>query len=107
MIIGVENREQFSAILNLSGGILADFLRLQIICTIDFRDDDIDQTLLRPGRLPRHRAFHRLDYPQVYHLAESLGGKLPIVRDYSLAEVFAGNASKEINPPQIAFAAQL
>ena len=101
---GSDNRDKVSAILNLSDGMLADFLRLQIICTINCRADDIDQALLRPGRLLCQRIFPRLDYAQASRLAESLGRKLPIVRDYSLAEVFAGNKSEEINRPRIGFA---
>ena len=55
MTRGCDNREQVSAILNLSDGMLADFLRLQIICTINCTTADIDQALLRPGRLLCHR----------------------------------------------------
>jgi hypothetical protein len=105
MTRGADNREQVSATLNLSDGMLADFLRLQIICTINCRAADIDQALLRPGRLLCHRVFRRLDYAQASRLAKSLGRKLPIVGDYSLAEVFAGNESEEINRPRIGFAA--
>ena len=105
MTRGSDNREKVSAILNLSDGMLADFLRLQIICTINCRADDIDQALLRPGRLLSHRVFRRLDYAQASRLAESIGRKLPVVRDYSLAEVFAGRDSKDINRPRIGFAA--
>ena len=102
---GPDNREQVSAILNLSDGMLADFLRLQIICTINCRASDIDQALLRPGRLLCHRVFRRLDHVQASLLAESLGRKLPSARDYSLAEVFAGFVPEEINRPRIGFAA--
>ena len=105
MIRSSDNREQVSAILNLSDGMLADFLRLQIICTINCSTADIDPALLRPGRLLCHRIFGRLDYPQAIRLAESLGRKLPSARDYSLAEVFAGNETEEINRPRIGFAA--
>jgi hypothetical protein len=105
MTRGSDNREQVSAILNLSDGMLADFLRLQIICTINCSAADIDPALLRPGRLLCHRVFGRLDYPQAARLAESLGRKLPPARDYSLAEVFAGHDTEEINRPRIGFAA--
>ncbi len=105
MTRGIENREQVSAILNLSDGMLADFLRLQIICTINCRADDIDQALLRPGRLLCHRVFTRLDYAQASRLAASLGRQLSVVRDYSLAEVFVGNGSEKIGRPRIGFAA--
>lgn len=103
MTRGADNREQVSAILNLSDGMLADFLRLQIICTINCTAADIDPALLRPGRLLCHRVFGRLDYPQAVRLAASLGRELPVARDYSLAEVFAGHDPEETNPPRIGF----
>ena len=105
MTRGSDNRDQVSAILNLADGMLADFLRLQIVCTINCTAADIDQALLRPGRLLCHRVFGRLAYPEACRLAESLGRKLPVVRDYSLAEVFAGNSSEDIDRPRIGFAA--
>jgi len=105
MTRGSDNREQVSAILNLSDGMLADFLRLQIICTINCSAADIDSALLRPGRLVCHRVFGRLDYTQAARLAESLGRTLPPASDYSLAEIFAGNGASEINRPRIGFAA--
>jgi len=105
MTRGSDNREQVSAILNLSDGFLADFLRLQIICTINCKAADIDQALLRPGRLLCHRVFDKLGYSEASRLAESLGRRLPVVRDYSLAEVFAENRTAEIDHPRIGFAA--
>jgi hypothetical protein len=105
MTRGADNREQVSAILNLSDGMLADFLRLQIICTINCSATDIDPALLRPGRLLCHRVFNRLDYAHAVRLAESLGRKLPTARDYSLAEVFAGHDTDAINRPRIGFGA--
>lgn len=105
MTRGADNREQVSAILNLSDGMLADFLRLQIICTINCKAADIDQALLRPGRLVCHRVFNRLDYTQASLLAESLGRTLPMAGDYSLAEIFAGHSSSVISRHRIGFAA--
>ena len=106
MTRGSDNREQVSAILNLSDGMLADFLRLQIICTINCTTADIDPALLRPGSpaLPSRLRPARL--PQAVRLAESLGKKLPMARDYSLAEVFAGHDTEDIDRPHIGFAAQ-
>lgn len=105
MTRGADNREQVSAILNLSDGMLADFLRLQIICTINCSATDLDPALLRPGRLLCYRVFGRLDYPQAVRLAETLGRKLPMPGDYSLAEIFAENEKQEISRPRIGFAA--
>lgn len=104
MTRGTDNREQVSAILSLSDGMLADFLRLQIICTINCSSTDIDPALLRPGRLLCHRIFNRLDHAQAVRLAERLGTKLPVADDYSLAEVFAGNAVEAPSRPRIGFA---
>jgi hypothetical protein len=104
MTRGSDNREQVSAILNLSDGMLADFLRLQIICTINCSVGDIDPALLRPGRLVCHRVFGRLDYAQASRLAESLGRRLPVATDYSLAEIFAKDENHEIKRPGIGFA---
>jgi hypothetical protein len=105
MTRGTDNRDQVSALLNLTDGMLADFLRLQIICTINCSASDIDPALLRPGRLLCHRVFGRLDYSQASRLAESLGRNLPVASDYSLAEVFAGRGADEIDRPRIGFAA--
>ena len=105
MTRGTHNREQVSAVLNLSDGMLADFLRLQIICTINCSAAEIDPALLRPGRLLCHRVFGRLDYPEAVRLAESLGRKLPVAHDYSLAEVFAGHDTEEMDRPRIGFEA--
>ncbi len=103
MTRGTDNREQVSALLNLSDGMLADFLRLQIICTINCSAADIDPALLRPGRLLCHRIFGRLEYAQAAHLAESLGRNLPQTRDYSLAEIFAGAETIESPRPRMGF----
>jgi hypothetical protein len=100
-----DNREQVSAILNLTDGMLADFLRLQIICTINCTSAEIDPALLRPGRLLCHRVFQRLNPAEATRLAESLGRTLPTVRDYSLAEVFAGDGEMQTAAPRIGFAA--
>ena len=104
MTRGSDNREQVSALLNLTDGMLADFLRLQIICTINCSSTDIDPALLRPGRLLCHRVFERLDYRQAALLAARLGRKLPQPRDYSLAEVFAGQDAYEVKPQRMGFA---
>ena len=103
MCRGSDNRDQVNAILNLSDGMLADFLRLQILCTINCATADVDPALLRPGRLLCHRVFARLDYAHAVRLAEKLGRVLTVAPDYSLAEVFAGHETEEIIRPRIGF----
>ncbi|MDE3100583.1 MAG: AAA family ATPase [Verrucomicrobiota bacterium] len=104
MTRGSDNRELVAAILNLTDGLLADFLRLHIICTINCTASDIDPALLRPGRLLCHRIFNRLDYADALRLAESLGRKLPTAGDYSLAEIFADNEKHDAKSRSIGFA---
>ena len=100
-----DNREQVSAILNLSDGMLSDFLGLQVICTINCTATEIDQALLRPGRLVSHRVFRRLDVAQATTLAASIGKTLPQAQDYSLAEVFMEQESEVIPRPRMGFSA--
>jgi len=100
-----DNRGKVSAILNLSDGMLSDFLCLHVICTINCAAADIDQALLRPGRLVSHRVFKRLDIPQATALAEELGKTLAPAQDYSLAEVFADDQPEHVTRPQIGFSA--
>jgi SpoVK/Ycf46/Vps4 family AAA+-type ATPase len=104
MTRGADNREQVSAILNLTDGMLADFLRLQVLCTINGRAADIDQALLRPGRLICHRVFGRLDRAHAERLATLLGRELPVAADYSLAEIFADPEACDAHRPRIGFA---
>ena len=98
-----DNRDKVSAILNLSDGMLSDFLQLHVICTINCTAAEIDQALLRPGRLVSHRVFRRLDIAQASRLAASLGKTLAPASDYSLAEVFAEDEDEPVSRPQIGF----
>ena len=98
-----DNQDQVSALLNLSDGMLGDFLSLQIICTINCSASEIDQALVRPGRLLSHRVFERLDPSQAALLAASIGKLLPHAKDYSLAEVFAGHGAGGKARPRIGF----
>jgi len=87
-----DNRTLVSTLLNYSDGLLSEFLKMQIICTINSSASRLDQALLRPGRLLARRAFGRLSRDDARRLAESLGktlGKdIDLQVDYSLAEIF-------------------
>ena len=99
-----ENNDVVSVILNLSDGMLSDFLKIQIICTVNCRVTEIDQALLRPGRLTCHRVFPRLSYAEAERLAVRLGKRLPESEDYSLAEIFAGSPAAQASRTRIGFA---
>ena len=100
----IDNRSEVSAILNVTDGLLADFLQLHII---NCGTADIDQALLRPGRLTAQRTFGRLSHADGHRLAESLGKELPLRGDYSLAEIFGAEPIRDASPqePRIGFAA--
>jgi hypothetical protein len=87
-----DNRTLVSTLLNYSDGLLSDFLKMQIICTINCSSTKIDQALLRPGRLLARRVFGRLSRDEGARLAKTLGktlGKdIDLQVDYSLAEIF-------------------
>ncbi len=98
-----DNRDKVSAILNLSDGMLSDFLCLHVICTMNCTAADIDPALLRPGRLVSHRVFRRLERAQALRLASVLGKPLRHAEDYSLAEVFADEESEVLPRPHMGF----
>lgn len=98
-----DNRDEVSAILNLTDGMLGDFLSLQIICTINCPMTDIDQALLRPGRLIANRRFERLNAEQAERLATHLGKQLPQKEDYSLAEIFSEEEPAVVSKPRMGF----
>ncbi len=86
-----DNRQEVSLLLNITDGILGEFLRLQVVCTINCSLKELDPALLRPGRLTAHRYFGMLDYERAAALAGRLGKKVPdSVQEYTLAEIFSG-----------------
>lgn len=100
-----DNRSQVSAILNITDGMFADFLRTHVVCTINCPSSRLDPALLRPGRLVAHRNFGRLSAAAAGRLAARLGRELDPADDYSLAEVFAGAGVREETQRLVGFAA--
>jgi hypothetical protein len=95
MVRGADNRRQVAAILNITDGLLADFLRLHIICSINCASAEIDPALVRPGRLRAHRVFPRVDAARAQRIAAQAGRELPLQSDYSLAEIFNSDPMSE------------
>lgn len=95
MTRGIDNRRRVEAILNMTDGLLSDFLRIQVVCTINCKTSEIDPALMRPGRLIAHRAFGRLSAATARKIAERFGRTLESgKRDYSLAEIFNEDESR-------------
>ena len=91
-----DNRTLVSTLLNYSDGLLSEFLKMQVICTINSSSSRLDQALLRPGRLIARRVFGRLSDHEGRRLAKSLGTKIDLQDDYSLAEIF----NKAVEEPE-------
>ena len=100
-----DNHSLVSSLLNVTDGLLGDFLKLQVICTINCKYQDIDSALRRPGRLIAHRHFPRLSYSRASYLAEQIGRPIPSREDFSLAEIYNAEAAPVQDPRIIGFAA--
>jgi hypothetical protein len=89
----VQSRDQnggsaVSALLNLTDGILADCLNIQIICTFNTDISMIDKALLRKGRLIAQYEFKELELEKGKKLAQSLGFEKSIEKPMSLSEIY-------------------
>lgn len=109
MTRGPDNVGSVSNILNTADGLLGESLRLQLICTINCKVDQLDPAVLRAGRLISRREFRRLEREDALKLAAAKGLTLPHQQDYSLAEVYAAARPQietmERDRPGLGFAA--
>lgn len=85
--------EEVGALLNISDGFLGDFLKMNLICTINCALEALDPAILRPGRLVAQRKFGRLTREQAQKVARKAKVKLADQSSYSIAEIYNGEAS--------------
>jgi len=84
-----QNNSAISTILNLSDGILADCLNIQIICTFNTDLENIDEALLRKGRLIAKYEFKELSLEKTNHLLQLQNSESkPSDKPLTLAEIF-------------------
>lgn len=76
-----------STILNLTDGLLGDVLQCQFICTFNTELTNIDEALLRPGRLLVRQEFRNLTVEESNKYLESVGSDVRVDKDSSLAEL--------------------
>jgi hypothetical protein len=86
---GLEKVSPVAALLNLTDGLMTQFIRLHLVCTLNCKSEDVDPALLRPGRLRFFRNFERIPRDRANRLAEHYGFTLPDRADFTLAEIFA------------------
>ena len=84
-----EGDSPVSMILNLTDGLMTQFIKLHLVTTLNCKRSALDKALLRPGRLRFFRDFGRLSPAQAAKIAQHYGFKLARRSDYSLAEIFA------------------
>ena len=64
--------------LNMTDGILADALKIKIICTFNTAEKNIDEALLRPGRCRMKYDFTKLKKDRAIKVAKKLGLQEPV-----------------------------
>jgi ATP-dependent 26S proteasome regulatory subunit len=77
-----------SALLNLSDGILSDCLNIQIICSFNTDLRNVDNALLRKGRLIAKYEFSKLDTGKANTLSRKLGYDSHFTEPQVLTDVF-------------------
>jgi hypothetical protein len=78
-------------ILNLSDGLLSDMLEIQIVATFNTNIKDIDNALLRPGRLQGIYEFKELEDDIAKVLCDEMGVDFEMLKEKTLAEIFNFN----------------
>ncbi len=76
-----------SNLLNISDGLLADFLNVQLICTFNSSLTLIDSALMRKGRLIAKHEFGKLSVVKAQRLSNHFGFKTAINKPMTIAEI--------------------
>lgn len=93
-----------SNLLNISDGLLSDFLNVQIICTFNSSLSVVDSALLRKGRLIAKYEFGKLSVSKAQRLSEHAGSRLRVNSPMSVAEIMnQEEKSYEQERPSIGF----
>lgn len=86
--------ESISNILNMTDGLLNDFVHIQIIATFNTELENIDSAILRHKRLLSRKEFYRLKQKKARTLAHTIGISEDKIQSmnaesYSLAEIYS------------------
>lgn len=83
----INSTSSVSNLLNISDGLLADFLNVQLICTFNSALSTIDSALLRKGRLIAEYEFGKLNIEKAQRLSQKLGYNKEIITPMTIAEI--------------------
>ena len=92
----VSNNASVSNLLNISDGLLADFLNVQIICTFNNSLTLIDSALLRKGRLIAKYEFGKLGINKSQKLSNHFGNDVMINQPMTIAEIANQHEKNEV-----------
>ncbi len=90
-------------LLNLTDGLLADILNIQIICTFNSSLTVIDKALLRKGRVIAKYEFKALEKEKAQKLSDELGFDRKIEKDLTLSDIYNYNDEDFIEESKIGF----
>jgi len=76
-----------SNLLNISDGLMADFLNVQLICTFNNSLTLVDSALMRKGRLIAKYEFGKLSVEKAQRLSDHLGLKTIVNQPMTIAEI--------------------
>ncbi len=83
----ISNNAAVSNLLNVSDGLLADFLNVQLICTFNNSLTLVDSALMRKGRLIAKYEFGKLGIEKSQRLSNHLGFTDSITKPMTIAEI--------------------
>jgi hypothetical protein len=77
-----------SALLNISDGLLADCLNIQVICSFNTDISKVDSALMRKGRLIAKYEFKELELTKTRQLSRKLGFETLLNEPMTLAAIY-------------------
>jgi hypothetical protein len=86
-----------SALLNLTDGLLSDCLNIQIICSFNTDLSQVDNALLRKGRLIAQYEFKELETQKAQRLSDKLGFSSKITAPMTLTAIY-NQTEKDFQP---------
>ena len=94
VLLGLALRNIAHSAIDISDGLLADFLNVQIICTFNSSLTLVDSALLRKGRLIAKYEFGKLNIRKAQNLSKHFGFDAIITKPMTIAEI-ANQQEKE------------
>jgi len=92
-----------STLLNITDGILGKIMRCKVICTFNIERSELDDALLRKGRLRTEHVFDKLSPREANRLLEHLGKDTRTHEPMILADIYNETGGTEITTSTVGF----